>query len=138
MTNGKAKSTSLGAAREEDEQAGASARGAGSRKDLRNFQGAFHSGLASHFRAGGSNYSSTTYDPLKAFLPGHFFVWISHVAKFWFHKRHKFRDYSEPGKGNGIYEIAEHSRISLLGDWGTGTDEAQMVADEVAKARPDY
>ncbi len=125
-------------AREKTSAGEASASNLGLRKDLGNFRGPYPSSFASHFSAGGSNYSSTTYDPLKAFLPGHFIVWIAHVAKFWFRKRHKFRDYSEPGRGDGIYEIADHSRISLVGDWGTGTDEAQTVADEVAKARPDY
>src|ERR1700734_660856 len=33
------------------------------RKDLGNFAGIFHSGFGSHFRAGGSRYSETTYDP---------------------------------------------------------------------------
>ena len=100
--------------------------------------GPSYSGLAAHFRAGGSNYSQTTYDPLKAFLPGHMWTWISHVAKFWFKKKHNFRDYTTNGKGNGIYEIAERCTIDLIGDWGTGTDEAQMVASLVAKSRPDF
>jgi hypothetical protein len=107
-------------------------------KDLGNFLGTFHSGLASHFRAGGSNYSQTTYNPLKAFLPDHLFVWISRVAKFWFHKKHTFRDYTAHGKGTGIYEIADRTSISLIGDWGTGTDEAQMVANRITAFRPDF
>jgi Calcineurin-like phosphoesterase len=108
------------------------------RKDLGNFVGPFHSALASHFHAAGSKYSQTTYSPLKAFLPDHFFVWSSHVAKYWFQKKHNFRDYTAPGKGNGVHEIADHTSISLMGDWGTGTDEAQMVATSVAHAHPDF
>ena len=108
------------------------------RKDLGNFLGTFHSGLASHFRAGGSNYSQTTYNPLKAFLPDHLFVWISRVAKFWFRRKHAFRDYTTHGKGTGIYEIADRTSISFVGDWGTGTDEAQMVANRITAFRPDF
>jgi hypothetical protein len=110
----------------------------GPRKDLGNFTGPFHSALAAHFHAAGSNYSQTTYSPLKAFLPGHMLTWISHVARYWFRRKHNFRDYSTAGKGNGIHEISDHSTLGLIGDWGTGTDEAQMVADRVAKARPDF
>jgi hypothetical protein len=110
----------------------------GPRKDLGNFDGPFHSALASHFRAAGSNYSQTTYNPLKALLPSHFFVWISHVAKFWFRRKHKFRDYTTAGKGNGIYEMASHAKVSLLGDWGTGTDEAQLVAQQVQAFHPEF
>jgi Calcineurin-like phosphoesterase len=108
------------------------------RKDLGNFSGAFHSALASHFRAGGSDYSQTTYDPLKAFLPDHLFTWISRVAKFWFRRKHPFRDYTADEKGTGVYEMADRTTLSLVGDWGTGTDEAQMVANRVADFRPDF
>jgi hypothetical protein len=108
------------------------------RKDLGNYDGAIHSGLAAHFRAGGSGYSETTYNPLNAFLPGHMLTWISHVAKYWFRGKHNFRDYSTDGKGNGIHEISDRTTMSLVGDWGTGTDEAQMVADRVAKFHPDF
>ena len=108
------------------------------RKDLGNFLGVFHSGLASHFRAGGSNYSKEAYDPLSAFNPGHMWVWIKHVARFWFHKKHEFQDYSAPGKGNGIYKMDDEARVSVVGDWGTGTDEAHMVAKCVENFYPEF
>jgi len=107
-------------------------------KDLGNFDGYMHSALASHFRAGGAGYSSQTYDPISAFLPGNLRAWIPHVARYWFHHKHKFRDYTQPGKGNGIYPIAERATISLLGDWGTGTDEARIIAEAVEQAAPDF
>jgi Calcineurin-like phosphoesterase len=100
--------------------------------------GAHHFGFGAHFHAGGSRYSQTTYDPLKAFLPSHLSVWVPEVAKFWFQKKHPFRDYATAGKGNGIYEIAERTSLGLVGDWGTGTDEAQKVADCVNKLKPDF
>jgi hypothetical protein len=108
------------------------------RKDLGNYTGPIHSGLAAHFSAGGSNYSQTTYDPLNAFLPTRFWVWISHVAKYWFHKKHDFVSYPAQGKDSGIYEIPGRTSISLLGDWGTGTDEAESVAKRVSEFGPDY
>lgn len=108
------------------------------RKVLGNFDGMWHTALGAHFRAGGSRYSQTTYDPLKAFRPDHLAAWIPQVMRYWFHKKHPFRDYRVPGKGNGIYTIADHATISLAGDWGTGTDEAQKVADCVQKFSPDF
>jgi hypothetical protein len=108
------------------------------RKNLGNFDGMLHSGLGAHFRAGGSRYSETTYDPLNALLPSHLTHWISHVARFWFRKKCAFRDWSEPGKGTGVFPIAEKATLSLLGDWGTGTDEAQKVGERVAEFAPDY
>ena len=110
----------------------------GQRKDLKNFDGVLHSGLASHFRAGGSRYSKTKYDPLNAFLPSHLAAWIPHVARYWFHKKHAYRDYTTPGKGTGIFPLGNQSTLSLVGDWATGTDEAQKVANCVQRFKPDY
>jgi hypothetical protein len=107
-------------------------------KDLKNFVGHWHMGLASHLRAASAAYSAETYTPFSALLPGKMWVWISHVAKYIFQKKHKFRDYTTSGKGTGIYPIADRVKISLLGDWGTGTDEASLVAEQVHKSNPDY
>lgn len=98
----------------------------------------FHSGLAAHFRAAASSYSTEEYDPLSALLPSRLSKWIPHVAKFWFQKRHPFRDFSDPGHGNGMYAVGANARLSVLGDWGTGTDEAQMVAARAQEFHPDF
>lgn len=95
-------------------------------------------GLGSHFRAGGTRYSKTTYSPLNAFLPGHLLAWVSHVIRYWFHEKHPFRDYTTPGQGTGIFPIADRTTLSLAGDWATGTDESQMVADCVRQFGPDF
>ena len=108
------------------------------RKDLGNFEGMLHSGFGSHFRAGGSRYSKTTYNPLNAFRASHLAAWIPHVIRYWFKKKYPFRDYTSPGKGMGIFEMGDRATISLIGDWGTGTDEAQKVADCVESFHPDY
>ena len=110
----------------------------GEGKDLGNFDGILHTGLASHFHAGGSRYSKTKYDPLNAFLPGHLAAWIPHVVRYWFHKKHVFRDYTTPGKGTGMFPIADQATLSLVGDWGTGTDEARKVSHCVQQFKPDY
>ena len=108
------------------------------RKDLGNFDGYFNSGLASHFRAGGSSYSREEYDPLSAFLPGRLLKWLPHVAKFWFRKKHPFQHFPSPDDRNGIVQIEDHATFGILGDWGTGTDESQLVADGVRESRPDF
>lgn len=108
------------------------------RKDLGNFEGPFHFGLAAHFRAGGSSYSNEEYDALSAFLPGRLMKWIPHVAKFWFRKRHPFLDYSEAGHGNGIFPIEDRSTVSVLGDWATGTDESHLIAELVRQTPLDF
>src|SRR5580700_4621864 len=108
------------------------------RKDLGNFHEMLHTGFASHFRAGGASYSQELYNPLFGLLPGRLVKWIPHVARYWFSKKHELRDYTTPGKGNGVFSLEDHVTLSLIGDWGTGTDEAQKVADCASRFAPDF
>lgn len=107
-------------------------------KDLANFTGYAHFRLAAHLRAAGTRYSTATYDPISAFLPSRLLKWIPQVAKYWFHKKHPFRDYTTKEKGTGIYPIDDRVKISVAGDWGTGTDEARLVASAIRKGEPDF
>jgi hypothetical protein len=97
-----------------------------------------HTAFASHFRSGGTAYSEETYNPLFGLLPSRLVKWIPHVARYWFKKKHEFRDYTSPGQGTGVYEIEDRATFSLIGDWGTGTDEAQKVAHCVSELAPDF
>ena len=107
-------------------------------KDLGNFKGFTLSRISAHFHAAGAGYSTATYDPMSAFLPSRLFEWIPQVAKYWFHKKHAFRDYTTHGKGTGIYLIDDRVKISIAGDWGTGTDEARIVAAAMEKSEADF
>jgi Calcineurin-like phosphoesterase len=110
----------------------------GSGKDLGNYTGFAHSRITAHFHAALTGYSRATYDPIAAFLPSRLFEWIPQIAKYWFHKKHAFRDYTTHGKGTGIYPIDDRVKISIAGDWGTGTDEARIVAAGMEKSDPDF
>jgi hypothetical protein len=110
----------------------------GSGKDLGNFTGFANSRISAHFHAARTGYSTTTYDPIAAFLPSRLFSWIPQVAKYWFHKKHAFRDYTTHGKGTGIYPIDDRVKISIAGDWGTGTDEARIVAAAMETSDPAF
>jgi hypothetical protein len=107
-------------------------------KDLGNFTAYNHSQIAAHFHASGSGYSTAAYSPISAFLPSRLLKWIPNVARFWFHKKHPFRDYTTKGKGTGIYPIDDRVKITIAGDWGTGTDEARIVASAMKRAEPDF
>jgi hypothetical protein len=85
----------------------------GSGKDLGNFTGFAHSRISVHFHAARTGYSTTTYDPIAAFLPSRLFTWIPQVAKYWFHKKHAFRDYTTHGKGTGIYRNGPSSQSDV-------------------------
>src|SRR6204780_2301444 len=93
----------------------------GSGKDLGNYTGFAHSRITAHLRASLAGYSTTTYDPISAFLSTRLFKWIPQVAKYWFHRKHAFRDYTASERGTGIYALDDRVKISIAGDWGTGT-----------------
>lgn len=88
--------------------------GTGSGKDLGNSKGFAHSRITAHFQAARATYSTTTYDPIAAFLPRRLFEWIPQVAKYWFHKKHAFTDYTTHGKGAGIFPTDERITSRLL------------------------
>jgi len=64
--------------------------------------------------------------------------------------RHKFNTYDDPSHNNGIYKLGDDSllggqrdpngkiKMSIAGDWGTGTDEAAEVAAQIAEFSPHY
>ena len=97
-----------------------------------------HTGLGSHFRSGAASYSEDSYNPLFGLLPTRLLKWIPHVVRYWFLKKEPFRDYSSRQHGDGIYAAENRVRLSVLGDWGTGTDEAQKVAECVQGFAPDF
>jgi hypothetical protein len=112
--------------------------GAPSGKNLGNFRGVTHSRLEAHFQAAMSGYSTTTYNSIAAFMPNRVVVWLTQIAKYLFQPKLPFRDYASEGKTTGVYPIDEQVSISLAGDWGTGTDEARVVAASIEKSHPDF
>ena len=107
-------------------------------KDLGNFTSFLYGQTAANFHAAGSGYSTTAYNPISAFLPSNLIKWIPKIAKYWFHKKHAFRDYTASERGTGIYALDDRVKISIAGDWGTGTDEARQVGAAIEQAEPDF
>ncbi|MGH9445352.1 MAG: hypothetical protein ACRD3O_06475 [Terriglobia bacterium] len=76
-------------------------------------------------------------------------VWVLTYLKYRFGMRHRFPDYSSE-RVKGIYPLSgdyaadgeansnEEIRVSLAGDWGTGTLEASLVANHIRRFRPHY
>jgi hypothetical protein len=86
---------------------------------------------------------STNYPKLSAFLPKNLWPWISNYLKSAF--RGKYKPYpSYPADGaSGVYALRAKDggntiKISLVGDWGTGTYEAWEIAKAMAAFVPDY
>src|SRR5262249_9522769 len=86
---------------------------------------------------------------LSAFLRNQVFGWVLNYIKFRFGPRHRFQTY-DGGEDSGIYKLAgdsyfggglssdEEIRVSIAGDWATGTDESDRVARRMSAFRPHY
>jgi hypothetical protein len=77
------------------------------------------------------------------------FGWLLSYIKFRFGPRHSFQTYDATGD-TGIYSLAgdsyfsgvsavdEDIRVCVAGDWATGTDESDRVAQRITAFRPHY
>src|ERR1019366_6945756 len=74
----------------------------------------------------------SSYPKLMAFMPQRLWTWFREYLRFRIGKKHPFKQYADNGADNGVYQLNgtdNEIRVALAGDWGTGTDEAAIVAD---------
>jgi hypothetical protein len=62
-------------------------------------------------------------------------AWGGHGLKYIGNAQHEFKTYEQ---GGGIYELQEQAKLSVAGDSGTGTDEAENVICKTVGHNPDY
>lgn len=123
------------------------------RKPLVSLVGLSRSPAQSHFRAALMNPQSSVHPPLQDFDNADIWPWITNWLKATYQtdieglsvpadKKHSFDPYPATGE-QGHYDLspllaADGSiRIGLAGDWGTGTDVSQQVADSIRDAKPE-
>src|SRR5689334_11491578 len=81
--------------------------------------------------AAGEKPPQPIFHKLKGFLPQNVIQWLGGYLRHRFGRRHAFPTYDNPAVDNGIYRIENTATIGLAGDWGTGTDEAAAVAEQM-------
>jgi hypothetical protein len=113
------------------------------RKALENYTGLSRAPIDSHLRVAAVNpQAALARPPLQDFSTADIFPWITNWLKTAGSARHPFEAYPSQGD-RGKYELsgllaADGSfRIALAGDWGTGTDTAQQVADSMVASNPE-
>ena len=86
---------------------------------------------------------------IGAFLSKHIFAWAYSYLKFIFLPKHKFQNYTDSIGEKGVYVLQPDSakggpdpsspiRVSIAGDWGTGTSEAEDIALHMEAFKPHY
>ena len=81
------------------------------------------------------------YPKLAAFAPGALWNWLSEYWRYRIGPKHPFKTYDGSDGDNGVYRMRGTDgevRIALAGDWGTGTDEAAKVGDQIEAYGPHY
>jgi hypothetical protein len=79
------------------------------------------------------------FNTIGAFLPQNWWKWISSYVSHRLGPRHDVMTYG--GNDRGIYRLDDEAgvtRLAIVGDWGTGTDEANEVAEQVKAFRAHY
>lgn len=82
------------------------------------------------------------FPPESIFSPKALWAWLRAYLAYVFRKKHDFPPHTASPE-NAIYDLLdEHGndavRIALAGDWGTGTDEAERVADQMKAFLPHF
>jgi hypothetical protein len=118
-------------------------------KDLQVFQQLPRSALGSYIARAGEQQEKSHYT-LAALEPQALWQWITEYLGHRIGFRHKFLNYSNAPGDKGIYKLTDNSliggtpdpnreiRISIAGDWGTGTDEAAEVGAMIEKFAPHF
>jgi hypothetical protein len=118
-------------------------------KDLKPFLNLPRSPAGSYLRRAVALSSKGSHYPLAAFLGRELLTWIFEYAGNRLGPKHPFPAY-EQGIDRGIYPLGDDAviggspdpqgevRVAVAGDWGSGTDEAAEVAQQMMRFGPHY
>jgi len=87
--------------------------------------------------------ATSNFPKLSAFFSSELWPWISNYIKGMFKGKYgPYPGYATDGK-DGVYTLRANDngnviKISVAGDWGTGTFEASEVATRMSDSNPDY
>ena len=92
-------------------------------KEISQYQNLSRAPIESHARA----VFRQGYNTLSMFEPGAFWGWLRSYLRAILGRKHPFPS-AETLPGRSRYRVPNELRISMTGDWGTGTDEAARIA----------
>jgi len=84
----------------------------------------------------------SNYPPESMFSPSALWEWIRNYLAYVLHKKHYFPPFTASPK-HAVYDLldengAQNVKVSIAGDWGTGTGEAESVANCIKAFTPHF
>jgi len=103
-----------------------------SRRHARDLTKLPRSAALSHLRRAAEAAAPPNHPPVFKFSPSAVWDWIRSYLAYVFHKKHVFPS-AAASPQRAVYDLLDENghdqvRVSVAGDWGTGTDEAESVA----------
>ena len=100
------------------------------------------SAALSQLRQAAEAASPPNYPPESIFAPSTLWGWVRNYFAYVFRKKHYFPAHTASPQ-HSLYELLDENgtetvRVSIAGDWGTGTNEAQCVAHQIKIFNPHY
>jgi len=89
----------------------------------------------------------TAFKKARDFLETRIWLWVWHYLKSRFGGRYEFQNYETGSEDRGIYSLDPSNdsdsdrsvtRISMTGDWASGTRDAQEIGLAMARGNPDF
>jgi len=101
------------------------------------------SAALSHLNRAAEAVSPPNFPPESKFSPSAVWEWIRNYLAYVCHRKHDFSP-ATASPTLALYELlnenntAQNVRICIAGDWGTGTAEAESVADRIRQLNPHF
>jgi len=113
-----------------------------SRRTAEELKGLPRSAALSHLYRSAEAVAPPQHPPVSMFSGVALWEWIRHYLAYVFRSKHAFPPHTASPQ-HGMYELAtgdgtEDVRIAVAGDWGTGTDEAEAVAQRMREFDPHF
>jgi hypothetical protein len=101
------------------------------------------SSALSHLQGAAEAAAPPNYPPESMFAPSALWGFLRSYLAYVFHKKHDFPPVSASPK-QAMYDLVDEKngsqdvRVSIAGDWGTGTNEAESVAERIKEFDPHF
>jgi calcineurin-like phosphoesterase family protein len=107
--------------------------------DLKNLP---RSAALSHLYRAAEAASPPNHPPESTFAPSSIWEWLRGYSAYILQKKHAFPPYTASPQ-EAMYDLRDENghedvRVSVAGDWGTGTDEAEAVAKHMERFHPHF